>query len=322
MSTTPQSMPPVLVLVGPTAIGKTALSLEIAERFECEIVSVDSMQVYRYMDIGTAKASIAERSRVPHHLIDIVDPDEQYDAARFVRDATAAIIAIHQRQKLPLLTGGTGLYLKALIDGIFESLPVNHRIRARLRERLVVEGEALLHQELAACDPPSASRIHVNDSQRLLRALEIYQCTGIPWSSHLHEQQGRAASAAWSGMLQIGLTCDRQTLYDRINERCRGMIAAGLEQEVHELLERGYRKDLPSLQSIGYKHMINYIDNTWTSEQMLTYLSRDTRRYAKRQFNWFNGIRELQWYAVDDSDSIIERISFWLDELSLRATNL
>jgi tRNA dimethylallyltransferase len=315
-------MPPVLVLVGPTAIGKTALSLEIAERFDCEIVSVDSMQVYRYMDIGTAKAGTVERSRIPHHLIDIVDPDEQYDAARFVRDATAAISAIHQRQKLPLLTGGTGLYLKALINGIFESLPVNHRIRERLQQRLTAEGAARLHRELAACDPSSASRIHVNDSQRLLRALEIYQCTGVPWSTHLQQQQGRSAPAAWGDILQIGLTCERQTLYVRINERCRGMIAAGLEQEVHELLARGYRKNLPSLQSIGYKHMINYIDNTWTSEQMLTYLSRDTRRYAKRQFTWFNGIRELEWYTVADADSIIERISFWLDELSPRATHL
>lgn len=310
-----QSMPPVLVVVGPTAIGKTALSLEIAERFDCEIVSVDSMQVYRHMDIGTAKASIAERSRVPHHLIDIVDPDEQYDAARFVEDATAAISAIHHRQKLPLLTGGTGLYLKALIDGIFECLPVDHEIRATLQQRLAVEGAGQLHRELAACDPPSAARIHVNDSQRLLRALEIYQSTGIPWSSHLQEQHGRTAPSVWGNMLLIGLTCERQTLYDRINDRCRRMLADGLEHEVRGLLERGYRQDLPPLQSIGYRHMINFIDKTWTSEQMLMYLSRDTRRYAKRQYTWFNGMRQLEWHPVAASAPIIERIASWLDEL-------
>jgi tRNA dimethylallyltransferase len=315
MSAIPQSMPPVLVLVGPTAIGKTALSLEIAERFDCEIVSVDSMQVYRYMDIGTAKASIAERSRVPHHLIDIIDPDERYDAARFVSDATAAIFAIHRRNKLPLLTGGTGLYLKALVDGIFECMPVDHRIRARLQERLATEGAAQLHRELTACDPPSAARIHVNDSQRLLRALEIYQCTGISWSSHLQEHRGRSAPAAWGDMLQIGLTCDRQTLYDRINARCRRMIADGLEQEVRGLLARGYRKELPSLQSIGYRHIINYIDKTWTLAQTLMYLSRDTRRYAKRQYTWFNGMRQLEWHTVAASTPIIERIASWRDQL-------
>ena len=226
---------PILVLIGPTAIGKTALSLELAERYNCEIVSVDSMQVYRYMDIGTAKASLAERSQVPHHLIDIVDPDAQYDAARFVRDARAAIALIHRKEKLPLLTGGTGLYMKALASGLFPALPIDQEVRDKLKKRMEREGASALHRELLNTDPASAQRIHINDEQRILRALEILHTTGIPWSHHLKLQTDSTGEGGVKNMLQIGLTCDRKILYDRINERCRKMIDEGLEQEVHAL---------------------------------------------------------------------------------------
>jgi tRNA dimethylallyltransferase len=308
-----QSSAPIIVLVGPTAIGKTALSLEIASLFNCEIVSVDSMQVYRYMDIGTAKATRAERAAIPHHLIDIVDPDEQYDAARFVDDANAAIALIREKKKIPLLTGGTGLYLKAFTDGIFTSLPIDAEIRDELKKRLENEGLVSLYSELSSCDPLSARRIHGNDGQRILRALEIYQSTGISWAKHLQIQaEEREKRSLHNNMLQIGLTCDRQLLYERINGRCRQMLDVGLEQEVYDLFSRGFGKQLPSLNAIGYRHMVNYIEDKWTIEETFANLARDTRRYAKRQYTWFNGIKTIEWYHREATKEILTRITGWL----------
>jgi tRNA dimethylallyltransferase len=307
---------PVLVLAGPTAIGKTALSLEIARRFNCEIVSVDSMQVYRDMDIGTAKASRAERAEIPHHLIDIVNPDEQYDVARFVDDATAAIHLIHNRNKLPLLAGGTGLYLKALTEGIFSVPPIGREVREGLKEEMQRNGPTVLHRQLFLCDPVSAARIHVNDSQRILRALEIYLATGVPWSEHLRIQAEKKGQGAWRNMLQIGLTCDRQVLYERINERCRQMISGGLEQEIYDLFSRGFGKDLPSLNAIGYRHMIKYIEKIWTLEEALSNLARDTRRYAKRQYTWFHGMQTIEWYQNTATEQILERLAEWLSQVT------
>lgn len=316
MSFSGASSPPILVLVGPTAIGKTALSLEIARRFNCEIVSIDSTQVYRYMDIGTAKASGAERAEIPHYLIDIVNPDEQYDAARFVDDATAAIRLIHNKDKLPLLTGGTGLYLKALTEGLFAGPPITREVRDGLKEEMLRIGPAALHRQLALCDPASAARIHGNDSQRILRALEIYHATGIPWSEHLRIQAGKKGQGPWRNMLQIGVTCDRQILYERINERCRQMIDGGLEQEIYDLFDRGFAKELPALNAIGYRHMINYIEKVWTIEETLSNLARDTRRYAKRQYTWFHGMQAIEWYQNAATEQILERLAEWLRQVS------
>lgn len=298
--------------MGPTAIGKTELSLTIARRFHCEIVSVDSMQVYRYMDIGTAKASLLERSVVPHHLIDIVDPDENYDAVRFAEDALAAIDDIHLRGKIPLLTGGTGLYLKALFEGIFPDLAVDNTIRQKLKERLLIDGHEKLHEELYACDRISAERIHKNDSQRLLRALEIFYVTGTPWSEHLVAQKQQAHGQVFKNVLQIGLTTDRDSLYQRINDRCEAMIESGLEDEVHRLLAMGYDPRLKSLGSIGYRHIINYLQGIWNMEETLRFLARDTRRYAKRQYTWFSKISELQWFDVAEQERILLEIELWL----------
>ncbi|MDP3478535.1 MAG: tRNA (adenosine(37)-N6)-dimethylallyltransferase MiaA [Desulfoprunum sp.] len=309
---TPPGDLPVLVLIGPTAIGKTALSLELAGRYNCEIVSVDSMQVYRYMDIGTAKASPAERAEVLHHLIDIIDPDEQYDAARFVQDAGAAIALIHEKGKLPLLTGGTGLYLKALLSGLFSTLPIDPDVRDTLKKRMGHEGLGALHRELTLHDPLSAQKIHFNDEQRILRALEILYATGIPWSRHLELQTEETGKGILQNMLQIGLTCNRENLYDRINERCRKMINDGLEQEVHALMAKGYGKELKSLNAIGYRHMINYMEGVWSSEETCEILARDTRRYAKRQYTWFNKMPDIEWYESTALPQILERVNQWL----------
>lgn len=309
------NLPQVLVLIGPTAIGKTALSLDLAQHFNCEIISVDSMQVYRYMDIGTAKASSAERALVPHHLIDVVDPDEDYDAARFTKDATRLIKEITARGKLPLLTGGTGLYLKSLLQGIFPEAPSDKEVRNGLKDRLDKEGAGVLHGELVACDSISAQKIHQNDTQRLLRALEVYQTTGIPWSTHLAKQnldQGRSLAV---DALQIGLTCEREKLYSRINMRCDMMIDGGLEAEVVELMERGFSPKLKSMGSIGYRHMLAYINNEYTREEMVRLLARDTRRYAKRQYTWFNKIKEVNWVDVQEQATVLEMVGQWRKDI-------
>lgn len=312
MTTNSKFEKPLLVIVGPTAIGKTALSLRIAKEYDCEIVSVDSMQVYRYMDIGTAKVSVAERQDIPHHLIDIVDPDDNYDAARFAADALHAIKDIYARGKLPLLAGGTGLYLRALFAGIFPGAPGDEKVRAQLRLRLQEEGSSKLHEELAAVDCFSAERIHKNDTQRLLRALEVYYSTGLPWSEHLEEHKSHATPTRFTNTFEIGLTCDRRDLYERINRRCEKMLQDDLEGEVNRLLEMGYHWELKAMGAIGYRHMIGYLHREYSWQEMSDLLARDTRRYAKRQYTWFRTIGDLQWYEAREEEKIMAAVGKWL----------
>lgn len=304
---------PVLVLIGPTAIGKTSLSIELACRFNCEIISVDSMQVYKYMDIGTAKITVAEREGIAHHLLDIIEPDDTYDAARFTKDAAAAVTEIQSRGKIPLLTGGTGLYLKALTTGIFQAPPSNTSVRKRLKSRLAAEGADVLHAELLLYDRTSADLIHKNNSQRLLRALEVYSISGKPLSSYLEQENDNSPEMRYSNMHKIGLRSDRSELYDRINRRTEIMIAEGFEEEVRGLLARGYCKDLKSMSSIGYRHMVKYISGEWSREKMVELLARDTRRYAKRQITWFKSEKNLKWIDKGKEDIAVDRISEWLD---------
>lgn len=286
---------PVIVLVGPTAIGKTALSLQLIKRFDCEIVSMDSMQVYRYMDIGTAKPGPEEQALVPHHLIDIITPDEQYDAARFVQDGLAAIQAIADRKRIVLLTGGTGLYLKALVEGLFATLPTDEKIRKELQGRMAIEGRDVLHAELCKIDPESGARIHVNDTQRLLRGLEIYLASGKTWSALLRQQRKAGQGVKFTNIYQIALTCPREQLYQRIEQRSKIMIQSGLLEEVEQLRSQGYSEKLPSMQSIGYRHANNFLSGIYDEEIMMTELVRDTRRYAKRQMTWFRRNEQLHW---------------------------
>jgi tRNA dimethylallyltransferase len=304
---------PILVLVGPTAIGKTGLSLELAVRFNCEIISMDSMQVYRYMDIGTAKPGREERQKVVHHLIDIINPDQQYNAARFVDDASAAITRITAGGMVPLLTGGTGLYLKALTQGLFDApdFAQHLSLRRELQDRLRREGRDNLFQELRQIDPETAGRIHPNDTQRLLRALEIYRLTGKPWSENIQRQQN--PSLILTNIFQIGLTCNRSTLYDRIEQRTRQMMDKGLVREVEMLREMGYDPTLPSMQAIGYRHVNNFIDGRWDREEALHMLVRDTRRYAKRQMTWFTRMESISWYKRDEHEQILHDTNQWLN---------
>jgi tRNA dimethylallyltransferase len=299
-----------VALIGPTGIGKTEMSLEVAERFTGEIVSIDSMQVYRFMDVGTAKASLDERVRVVHHLLDVVFPDQEYNVARFLADASRATTAIQGRGHLPLLVGGTGLYLKGLLKGLFE-IGENRELRRQLKKRVEEEGLQPLHEELQRCDPHSAARIHPHDSYRIVRALEVYQVTGIPWSAHIaaHDQAG-------SGMnvLKIGLQCDREELYRRLDRRVEVMIEQGLLREVENLLALGYGANLKPMQAIGYRHMGNFLAGVWSWEESLGLLARDTRRYAKRQLTWFRRDPEIFWFYPEQKEEIFAIINRFLDQ--------
>ena len=303
---------PIIVLVGPTAVGKTALTLQLVQRFDCEIVSMDSMQVYRYMDIGTAKPSPDEQEQVPHHLIDIRDPDQQYDAAEFVRDALEAIDCIGKKNKVILLTGGTGLYQKALFQGLCAAIPTDRQIRSQLQVRLEQEGREALHAELCAIDPVAGARIHKNDSQRLLRGLEIYLTCGKTWSELLHEQQEQGRHLKFTRVCQVALSCSRSTLYERIARRSRTMLEQGLVEEVRKLQSMGFGWKLPAMQSIGYRHVNMLLSGNWDRETMLENLVRDTRRYAKRQLTWFGKNKDLHWYDREEKGPIVENLAKYL----------
>ncbi|MEN8198691.1 MAG: tRNA (adenosine(37)-N6)-dimethylallyltransferase MiaA [Thermodesulfobacteriota bacterium] len=299
---------PIVALIGPTAIGKTSLSIELAKEFDFEIISVDSMQVYRYMDIGTAKIKKSEMEGVPHHLIDVVDPDEDFDASLFEKLALAAILDIHARGKKVLLTGGTGLYLLALVRGMSKQLPTFPEIRREIQEELAEKGASVLHEQLMAIDRSSANRIHVNDSHRLVRALEIYRGTGRSWSALIEEHQVDQ-DPRFPGLFTVGLSCDRQLLYERINRRTELMLDEGLEEEVKGLLAMGYGSGLKSMRSIGYSHMLDYIHGEWDRQEMVRCLARDTRRYAKRQFTWFKRMEDIRWYEKGDGEHIVGAVS-------------
>lgn len=304
---------PILAIVGPTAIGKTSLSIDIAQEFGCEVIGVDSMQIYKLMDIGTAKITHDEMAGVPHHLIDILYPDEDYDAARFVHDASTLEAAITNRSRIPLMVGGTGLYLKSFRDGLFKGVHIEKEVRDKIKNRLAIEGAEALHEELRACDRLSAERIHPNDTSRIIRGLEIFQSTGIPWSVHLANQASSSNTTRRGGpMLIVGLTCARDLLYSRINMRTQIMIDQGLEGEVLSLLQLGYKPELKSMGSIGYRHMVNYLKGEWTMSEMIDLLARDTRRYAKRQYTWFNKMEGVEWFDVRDKGKVMQRVREWL----------
>ena len=303
---------PVLMLVGPTAIGKTALSLQIADEFDCEIISMDSMQVYRYMDIGTAKATREEQQRVRHHLIDIVDPDEQYNAARFMADTLAAVEGISSRGKIPLITGGTGLYLSSLNNTLFKEPHVKNEIRARLKNRLAEEGREVLFAELQQHDAQTAARVHGHDTQRILRGLEIFLSTGITWSEHIRQQHLTCHKPLFPRQLQLCLSCEREELYRRINLRTQMIMQAPFHNEVVGLLNKGYDGSLASMQSLGYRHMVNHLRGEWSLSEATELLARDTRHFAKRQLTWFRSRKELYQIERTEIDFILKLIDEFL----------
>jgi tRNA dimethylallyltransferase len=273
-------------------VGKTAAALALARQFPLEVVSADSRQVYRLMDIGTAKPSREERASVPHHLLDVVWPDEPFDAARFAELAVAAIAAIHGRERLPLVVGGTGLYIRALTGGLVDLPRPDPRLRARLQQQAAVEGSAALHGRLAAVDPPTARQLHGNDAVRIIRALEVYTQTGRPLSAWQQEHGFRAGRYR---VLKIGLTADRAELYRRIDVRAAAMFAGGLVEETAALLTAGYAPQLKALQTIGYREAVRVLQGGCPLQHALAEVQQATRRYAKRQLTWFRADPEIIW---------------------------
>ncbi|MFP4532095.1 MAG: tRNA (adenosine(37)-N6)-dimethylallyltransferase MiaA [Desulfobacterales bacterium] len=301
--------PKIVVIGGPTGIGKTELSLKLAETFHGGIVSADSMQIYRFMDIGTAKPGPVERKRALHFMIDVADPDEPYDAARFAGEARDCIAELTGRGMLPFVIGGTGFYINALLYGLCEARPASAEIRKQLRRELEISGSCVLYERLADCDPEAAGRIHPNDSYRVIRALEVYQLTGQPMSAY---QQAHGFQELPFDALKICLTIDREILYARINQRVDEMLSQGLLAEVRELLEKGYSAELNSMKSIGYRHMADYIQGRLDWEEAVSLMKRDTRRYAKRQLVWFRKDPGFKWMAPGDTAAIEAEIREFL----------
>ena len=304
------SKPKIILICGPTAIGKTAAAISVAERFGGEIVGADSMQIYKHMDIGTAKPTPEERRRVPHHMIDIVAPDALYDAARFSREAREEISAILQRGCLPVIAGGTGFYIKAILYGLFEAAPKDPSIRRRLHEEAVLSGSESLFSRLKACDPDAAAAIHPNDTYRIIRALEVYETSGMTMTAF----RGRHGFADIPyNVLKIGLVMDRQALYERIDGRVDVMMGQGLLGEVSGLLDAGYQEFLRPMQALGYRHMVDFIKRRTDWESAVATLKRDTRHYAKRQLTWFRKDPEIRWFEPDQRDRILSHAKVFLD---------
>lgn len=302
---------PLLCIVGPTAVGKTTISVETAVKMGGEIISGDSMQVYRYMDIGTAKPSLKERKGVPHHLVDILSPHEPFSAADFQREAFRLIPEIFSRNRLPILAGGTGLYLKAIVDQYnFGEISADWKLREKLREQANLLGNQYLYRRLKVVDPKSAEKIHPNDLKRIIRALEVFLTTGKQISSHGEIPLEKRFPLK---PLIIGLTMNRSRLYERINLRVEQMMADGLEQEVRDLLKRGYSSQLVSMQGLGYRHMINFLKERYTKEEAVELLKRDTRRFAKRQLTLFKRNDKIVWIDLDRyaKEEIVEKICFF-----------
>jgi len=303
--------PKVIVIAGPTASGKTALAVALARSLSGEIVNADSMQVYRGMDIGTAKPTYEERRGIPHHLLDVVNPDEDFNAAIYRRMALPVVNEICSTGKTCLVVGGTGLYIRGLIGGLMDSPPSDPELRERLRMECEIHGAAKLHEKLESLDPERAEAIHPNDGVRIIRAIEIIYLSDLRSSDLMRRHGFRRGSL---NALKLCLHVDREDLYHRINERSEKMADKGLIEETQDLLKQGYSPDLNSMKAIGYRHMIRYLQREWSLEETIIRLKRDTRRYAKRQLTWFRAEPGVIWVDPNDLDMIINKIHLFLSE--------
>lgn len=305
--------PPVVVVTGPTSAGKTRLAIALACRFDGEILNADSMQVYRGMDIGTAKPTPAEQAQAPHHLIDLVQPDAGYSAGRYTRDARAAAERVHGRGRLVVLAGGTGLYIRAFLEGLVGSGGADPDLRAELErehDRAVAAGDPRrLHQRLAALDPESARSIHPRDLKRIVRALELAERGGAPASA---QRRAHGFQERPYRVLHLALDPGRETLGERINAHCQRMLDAGLLQEVRDLLKRGYGFHLRPMQAIGYRHMRPVVEGTETLAGALEAMRRDTRRYARRQRTWLRSVPEAIWVNPERQETIETEVEKFL----------
>lgn len=305
--------PKVIAVMGPTAVGKTGLVLRLAKNLGTEIINADSVQVYRDMNIGTAKPTLAERAEVVHHLLDIVDPDQDLDASRYSKLAREVIDKLARQRKVAIVVGGTGLYLKAIFHGLFPGAPSNQLVRERLRRKAAQDGGAELYKRLAQVDPITAQRLHPNDVFRITRALEVWECTGKPISV-LQKEHGFKERPFL--ILKIGLRRPRSELYERINRRVEEMMAQGLLEEVRGLLSSGFGPHLKSMQALGYRHMVQHLKNGEELTEAVRKMKRDTRNYAKRQMTWFRRDQEINWFHPKEVEDITKLAKHFLGDLN------
>ena len=298
---------PLIVLTGPTAVGKTKLSIALAKAVDGEIISADSMQVYKYMDIGSAKITKEEMEGVPHHLIDVLDPGEDFHVVRFQEMAKQAMEEIYAKGKIPILAGGTGFYIPAVVKDIdFSENTEKSPVREALEKLAEEKGSEFLHERLREIDPPSADKIHANNVKRVIRALEYYQMTGERISDHNARE---AEKESPYNTAYFVLNDVRERLYARIDSRVDEMLKQGLLEEVQKLADMGYTKDMVSMQGLGYKEILSYLDHTCTLEEAVYILKRDTRHFAKRQLTWFKREKDVIWvnkneFAYKDKETL------------------
>ena len=315
-----QTYTPLVAIVGPTAIGKSRIGIEVARALKTEILTADSCQVYRQMDIGTDKPTASERQGVPHQLIDLVDPDQTFNVGDFRRHALVEIARLHNQGLLPLIVGGTGLYVRSLLRGLCPGPPANWPLRRALTQEATERGSSFLYERLQQVDPDLAQRLHPNDQPKVLRALEVYQTLGIPFSKVQQQHQFQETPFPF---LLIGLTMERSALYRRIETRVEREIEKGLVQETQELLDRGYSRNLGSMKGLGYRQFSGYLDGEYSYEEAVRVLKRDTRHFAKRQMTWFKKEPMIQWITVEESDTsgkAATRILNMIDDFFIHST--
>jgi tRNA dimethylallyltransferase len=302
-------IPRLIIISGPTGSGKSGLAVELAAILGGEIISADSMQVYRGMDIGTAKLPLSERKGIPHHLIDILNPDQEFNAALFLVHAVPIIKRLHAKHIPIIVVGGTNLYVRALLGGLFHCPPSNGELRRNLWEECERKGPSFLYERLSRLDRGAAERIHSSDRVRIIRALEVINLTGYQFSELIgdhHFSDKRFAS------LNLCLHIDRQILYHRINRRTISMMEAGFINEVEVLLQMGYNSKYKAMQAIGYRHIVAYLQHGWSFDETISLIQRDTRRYAKRQLTWLRGEPDIMWVNPDDKAEILNKVKAFI----------
>ena len=291
---------PVVVLVGPTAVGKSRVAVEVAKAFETEVLTADSRQVYRGMDVGTDKPIPEERQAVPHRLIDLVNPDEPFNTGSYRRQALNEIERLHRDLRLPLVVGGTGLYVRTLIKGLCDAPPSDPIVRAALRQDAKDHGHDRLYARLVAVDPVAAARLHPRDESKVIRALEVYQLSGRRMSEF---QEGHRFAERPFSVLIIGLNRDRNALYRRIEARIDWQLAHGLIEETKLLLVQGYQRDSAAMKGLGYRHVAEHLAGEYDAAEMVRRFKRDTRHFSKRQMTWFRKEPGIQWLTIEESES-------------------
>lgn len=300
-----QSQQIIPFIVGPTAVGKTATAIELAKQLDGEIISIDSRQVYKGMDVGTAKPTLRQQTEIPHHLIDFLEPTEQISAGAYREMALNTVADIQARGKLPIFVGGSGMYVKAVVHGIFQESVTDTAVREKIKAELQEKGVAALYNRLVDIDPDLAVKTHINDVKRITRALEIYEITGKPPSEHYRDQK---TDPPFPNRIFV-LTMARENLYQRINERVDQMIRDGLVDEVRRLLGSGLRENLDSLLTLGYQEVVCYLDGACSYEEMIENIKRNTRRYAKRQLTWFRNQLNAIWINLTLETDIPEIVN-------------